>query len=68
MDCYAVLQVAKDCPSTEIHSQYRRLALNAHPHRRQTDPQKAKDAFRRLGQAWDILREPRLRQLYDELG
>ncbi|KAJ1957964.1 hypothetical protein IWQ62_004980, partial [Dispira parvispora] len=67
---YAVLNVSKRASDDEIRESYRRLCLAFHPDKHQ-DPlahQAARIQFERIQRAYEVLSQPHLRALYDELG
>lgn len=64
-DYYAVMGVKPDASAHDIKMAYRRLARKYHP-----DLNKADDAeknFKELGEAYEVLREPEKRKLYDQM-
>jgi len=65
-DYYEVLGVPRTATQEEIHGAYRRLARKFHP-----DVNKHKDAeekFKKVGEAYAVLRDPEARRRYDALG
>jgi len=65
-DYYAVLGVERGASQEEIDRVYRKLARKYHP-----DVSKEPDAeerFKELGQAYDVLKDPEKRALYDKYG
>jgi curved DNA-binding protein len=65
-DYYAVLGVARAATQDEVNAAYRQLARKYHP-----DISKEADAearFKELGNAYDVLRDPDKRKLYDRYG
>lgn len=64
-DYYAVMGVKPDASAHDIKIAYRRLARKYHP-----DLNKAADAeknFKELGEAYEVLREPKKRKSYDQM-
>lgn len=65
-DYYNILGVARDATAEDIKKAYRRLARKYHP-----DVSKEKDAeerFKAVGEAYDVLSDPKKREAYDQLG
>ncbi|KAJ1650943.1 hypothetical protein IWQ61_008374 [Dispira simplex] len=67
---YAILNVSKQASDDEIRESYRRLCLAFHPdkHRDPLAHQAARIQFERIQRAYEVLSQPKLRALYDELG
>ncbi len=66
-DYYELLEVEKDASEREIKLAYRRLAKKYHPDLNKTDP-RAKDKFIEIKNAYDTLRDPIKRKIYDQAG
>jgi molecular chaperone DnaJ len=66
-DYYEVLQVSRTATVEEIKKSYRRLALKYHPDRNPGD-KAAEEAFKEAAEAYEVLRDPQKRQLYDTHG
>ena len=65
-DYYSILGVSRGANDDELKKAYRKLALKYHP-----DKNKAKgaeDKFKEIGEAYDVLSDPRKRQIYDQCG
>ena len=62
-DCYDVLGIKKNATDKEIKSAYRKLAKKYHP-----DAKRAEEKFKELSEAYDILKNPEKRKLYDRFG
>lgn len=67
MDYYKTLGVAKDADADEIRKAYRRLARKHHPDLNPGD-KAAEDRFKTVQEAYDILSEPKKKQMYDQYG
>ena len=65
-DYYETLGVNRNSSQDEIQSAYRKLARKYHP-----DINKAKgaeDRFKKIGEAYEVLKDPAKRKRYDQLG
>lgn len=65
-DYYKILGVTKTANDDELKKAYRKLALKYHPDKNQTKG--AEEKFKEIGEAYDVLSDPRKRQIYDQLG
>ena len=66
-DCYDVLGIKKSATDKEIKSAYRKLAKKYHPDANPGD-KRAEEKFKELSEAYDILKDPEKRKLYDRFG
>ena len=66
-DYYGTLGVAKKATDDEIRKAYRRLARKYHPDLNPGD-KAAEDKFKTVQEAYDILNEPKKRQMFDQYG
>ena len=66
-DDYELLQVSRTADDKTIKSAYRRLAMECHPDRNGgcTD---AEAKFKAISQAYDCLKDPQKRAMYDRFG
>merc|ERR1712198_802595 len=65
-DYYKVLGVAKGASDDEIKKAYRKLALKYHPDKNQSSG--AEEKFKEIGEAYDVLSDPKKKQVYDQFG
>jgi molecular chaperone DnaJ len=66
-DYYETLKVDRKASPDEIKKSYRRLARKYHPDLNPGD-KAAEDRFKNLQEAYDVLSEPKKRQMYDQQG
>lgn len=67
MNPYDVLGVEKGASYQEIKKKWRKLSHELHPDKNE-DEKNAMEDFQELQRAWDILRDPILRKMYDDKG
>ncbi|GHT21208.1 molecular chaperone DnaJ [Planctomycetales bacterium] len=65
---YKTLGVSKTASKEEIAAAYRKLARKYHPDMNQDNPQKAREQFQKLQEAYDILGNEEKRKVYDQFG
>ncbi len=66
-DFYKLLGVSRKAKPEEIRKAYKRLARKFHPDVNPGD-KSAEDRFKKLSEAYDVLSDPKKRQMYDRLG
>jgi len=66
-DYYEVLGVEQNASDQEIKKNYRSLALKYHPDRNPGDKE-AEGRFKEAAEAYEVLRDPEKRQIYDRFG
>ena len=64
---YSVLGVARSADQEHIRKAYKDLAKRYHPDRNQ-DNEKAADRFKEVNAAYDVLKDPDRRAMFDEFG
>ncbi len=66
-DYYEVLGLSRDADSDAVKRAYRKIALECHPDRNPDDPE-AEDRFKEATEAYEVLRDPEQRAIYDRYG
>lgn len=66
-DYYEVLEVSKNAGEAELKKAYRQKALKFHPDKNPGDKQ-AEDKFKEASEAYEVLKDPEKRQIYDQYG
>jgi molecular chaperone DnaJ len=66
-DFYSVLGVARTASDDEIKKAYRKLAMQCHPDRN-NGSKEAEEQFKAISEAYDVLRDPDKRAVYDRYG
>lgn len=64
-DPYSILGVKRDARHEEIKAAWRTKAKTVHPDANRDDPD-ASARFAEIGQAYDLLKDPKKRDLYDQ--
>ncbi|RJX34464.1 MAG: molecular chaperone DnaJ [Desulfarculus sp.] len=64
---YEILEVERHADGETIKKAYRRMALRYHPDRNPGDSE-AEDRFKEAAEAYEVLRDPEKRRLYDLYG
>lgn len=67
VDYYQLLGVPRDADGEQIKKAYRKLALEFHPDRNQGSKD-AEEKFKEVTKAYEVLREPEKRSMYDRHG
>jgi molecular chaperone DnaJ len=66
-DYYEVLGIARGASEDEVKGAYRKLAMRWHPDRN-NGSKEAEEKFKDLTEAYDVLRDPQKRAVYDRYG
>jgi len=67
LDYYEALEVSRSCDGAELKKSYRKLAMKYHPDRN-PDNKEAEDTFKYLSEAYEVLKDPKKRAIYDQYG
>ena len=66
-DYYEILNVSRNATDEELKAAYRQLALKYHPDRN-PENKSAEEKFKEAAEAYEVLRDPQKRSLYDQYG
>ncbi|TVR19199.1 MAG: J domain-containing protein [Balneolaceae bacterium] len=66
-DYYKILGVSRDVSAADLKKKYRKLAAKYHPDKN-PDDKNAEQKFKDLGEAYEVLKDPEKRKLYDQVG
>ncbi len=66
-DYYNVLGVSRQASADELKKAFRKLAMKFHPDKNPGDKQ-AEERFKEVSEAYDVLSDPKKKQLYDQFG
>src|ERR1700674_3479009 len=66
-DYYQTLGVERAASADEIRKAYRKLARKHHPDLNPGD-KSAEDRFKKVQEAYDVLSEPKKKEMYDQVG
>lgn len=67
-DYYEVLGVGKKATIEEIKKAYKKLAIKYHPDKNPNNKEQAKEKFREISEAYEVLSDENKRQNYDAYG
>jgi len=66
-DYYSILGITREATAPEIDKAHRRMASKPHPDKN-PDDKSAKEKFQKLQAAYDVLKDPEKREMYDRYG
>ena len=66
-DYYKTLGVERGASAEELKRAYRKLAMKFHPDRNQGD-KTSEEKFKKINEAYEVLKDPQKRSRYDQLG
>ncbi len=71
-DYYELLGITRSASPDDVQKAYRKLARKFHPdlheHQEEKEKKEAKKQFQQVQNAYDVLSDPKKRELYDQLG
>lgn len=66
-DFYSILGVTRTATPEELKKAYRKLAMQYHPDKNPGD-KKAEEKFKEISEAYDVLSDPKKREMYNQFG
>lgn len=66
-DYYSVLGVSRQASADDLKKAFRKLAMKYHPDKNPGN-KAAEDSFKEVNEAYDVLSDPKKRQMYDQFG
>lgn len=66
-DYYSLLNVSRNASADEIKKAYRKLAMQYHPDKNPGN-KAAEDKFKEITEAYEVLADPKKREMYDQFG
>lgn len=67
-DYYEVLGIQKGASEAEIKKAYKKMARKYHPDLNRDDPKTAEEKFKEVNEAYEVLKDPKKKQAYDQFG
>lgn len=67
-DYYKLLGIKRGASEQEIKRAFKKLSLKYHPDKNKENPEKAKEMFAKIVNAYETLKDPEQRQVYDAKG
>ncbi len=67
-DYYRILGVKRDASKQQIRRAFKKLSLKYHPDKNKDNPEKAKQKFIKIANAYEVLNNDETRKIYDQYG
>ncbi|KAL7091515.1 hypothetical protein ACP275_12G111000 [Erythranthe tilingii] len=68
VDYYNILKVSRNASEGDVKKSYKRLAMKWHPDKNAVNTKEAEAKFKQISEAYDVLSDPKKRQIYDLYG
>lgn len=68
LDYYEILTVERGATEEDLKKAYRKLAMRWHPDKNPNDKDEAEAMFKQISEAYEVLSDPKKRQVYDQYG
>ncbi|EPS67310.1 potyviral capsid protein interacting protein 1 [Genlisea aurea] len=68
VDYYDVLKVSRNATEEDLKKSYKRLAMKWHPDKNAVNTKEAEAKFKQISEAYDVLSDPKKRQIFDSYG
>jgi DnaJ-class molecular chaperone len=65
---YSILGLDENANVEDIKKSYKKLAVKFHPDKNQNNKEEAEEKFKEITEAYDVLSDPKKKQMYDSLG
>lgn len=59
------MNIKRDATEDQIKKAFKKLAIKYHPDKNRDEPEKAKEKFQKIANAYDVLSDPEKRRIYD---
>jgi molecular chaperone DnaJ len=67
-DYYQAMGLKRGATDEQIKKQFKKLAIKYHPDKNKDDPDRAKQQFQKIANAYEVLSDPEKRKVYDQHG
>ena len=67
-DYYRILGIKRDATKQQIRRAFKKLSLKYHPDKNKDNPEKAKQKFIKIANAYEVLNNDETRKIYDQYG
>lgn len=67
-DYYKLLGVQRNCDEAALKKAFKKMSLKYHPDKNKKNPEKAKEHYAKIVNAYEVLKDPDTRKAYDLRG